>query len=202
MSNILVYIQHPETGRRQRATVDSALTAEEVIDDLVREGFIGWSRNGYQLAVEGGTDLAASASLLSAGVKGNDVIQVLPVTEAGGLPGLKLDHDDELTIEKLHQSQHTLNLIVRLYEQLEARYSLLSEELELERFRSQSRFTAALVLLVSQVVLAIGANLLTQNRQIGIAVLLAGGLQACLALFLTFRKPSERKRRSSPDHED
>lgn len=178
------------------------MTPEEVVEDLIREGFIRSTGNGYRLAVKGGADLEPSVSLSNSGVKDDDVIQVIPVTLAGGLPGLKLDKNDDLTIEKLHQSQHTLNLIVRLYEQLEAKHSEVSEELQRERLRSQSRFAAALILLVSQVVLAIGANLLTQNQSIGIAVLVAGGIQACLALFLTFRQPSVRTTRESSDHEE
>lgn len=199
MSDILVYFRHPTTNEARKARVDSDMTPFEIICDLVEEGFLPSVADGYQLTFKGGTLLDTSSSLASAGVGDEDVINVLPNSRAGGLPGLKLDESDDLTIDKLHESRHTLNLIVRLYDELQTKYELLSGELEVQRLRSENRLVAALLLLISQIVLAVGANLLTQNLRIGIVVLVVGCLQACLALFLTFRKPTNLRKRAKPE---
>ncbi len=85
MADIQVYLLHPTTGRRQRATVDDTMTAAEIIEDLLREGFVRSSRQGYQLAVKGGSDVGDDMTLREANVRQDAVLQVLPIAEAGGL---------------------------------------------------------------------------------------------------------------------
>lgn len=83
MADLQVYLLHPTTGRRQRARVDDSMTADEVIQDLEREGFVKTSPNGYQLAVKGGSDIRGDQTLRAANVRQDDVLQVLPISHAG-----------------------------------------------------------------------------------------------------------------------
>ena len=71
---------------------------------------------------------------------------------------------------------------------LQLKYEKQGKQLELEKIRSNDNFTATVLLLISQVVLSIGTNLLASNSSIAIMVMIAGILQTSLALYITFRK--------------
>ena len=171
------------------------MTASEAIDELIASDFIPPNPQGYNLAIKGGKALNLSETFLEADVKDNDTIRIIPATEAGGgieyssIPGLKKRTSDNFTITDIQNSPEAVIMIVNLYDDLQARYEKQTKELEKERRKADSRLIATLLLLVSQVIFSIGANLLTSNQSIAIPVLIAGGIQALLAVFFTFRQP-------------
>jgi hypothetical protein len=117
----------------------------------------------------------------------------LPVDAHGNarhsIPGLDKGSIGSFSIEDVRNSPEALIMIVHLYDDLQLRFDRLSTDFVRERDRSRDRFVAALLLLVSQAVLSIGASLLPTEPSNAIPVLVAGGLQGLLALYLTFRKP-------------
>ena len=170
----------------------------EAINELIQSSFIVANRNGYNLALKGGKLLLYNESFANAGIKDNDIIRIIPATEAGGeleaikpsaIPGLSKKVTDNFTIQDVQKSPEAIIMIVNLYDDLQARYERQTKELEYEKLKSNDRLVATLLLLVSQVILSIGANLLTSNNWVALPVLIAGGVQAILAVFLTFRKP-------------
>lgn len=202
MADVEISFQHPTRDRLQRAKADDGLTAEELIQDLVLEGFLLPTISGYQLQIKNGDLIQPHQSLKDAGVSGGAILSIVPVAEAGGqafdedyvgIPGVRKSAGDRLTLYDIQKSPAAVMMLAHMLEKLQSRYDQQARILEHERLRSSSRFTAALLLLVSQVVLAIGANLLTQQKTIAIFVLVAGGLQALLALYLTFRGSKAKK---------
>lgn len=92
MADIEVYFKHPVSDRRVRAKVDDTMTAQEVIDDLIRDGFLQSSRNGYYLArkdMRNNEHILPGTSLRSAGVRADDVLRVDPISEAGSVVELR-----------------------------------------------------------------------------------------------------------------
>lgn len=83
MADLEVFFVHPTTDARRRARVDDSMTAQEVVDDLIRGGFVQSSRSGYQLAIKGGDQLDAGSTLRSSGVRNGNTLRIVPITEAG-----------------------------------------------------------------------------------------------------------------------
>ncbi|MDP9120424.1 MAG: hypothetical protein M3O15_03505 [Acidobacteriota bacterium] len=88
MAAIEVSFKHPTNDRRARGKVDDTMTAQEVIDDLVRDGFVPSSRNGYLLTLNGKSEINPTSTLRSAGVKPDDLLVVVLATEAGSPLGV------------------------------------------------------------------------------------------------------------------
>ena len=130
-------------------------------------------------------------TLASAGVQPYDELLLLPQVTAGGIPGLDSNSVRDFTLDDLRRSgEAALVMMVRQFEELEKENRVLRDELEVEKRKSADRLVSTLLLLVSQVVLSIGTNLLTSKEILaGTSVISAGTLQALLAIYLTFRKP-------------
>jgi len=214
MADVTVAFIHPTDGRIITVSLDSTITGQEAINELLANHFLDPHADGYELVIRGTSEIIRSSqSFAEAGVRDGDKIRIVPVTFGGGkvsdskglrdkpngsavrdrgigIPGLDKRTVKDFSIEDIQNSPEALIMIVHLYDDLQLRHEKLSTELEKERFRSRDRFVAALLLLISQVVLSIGSNLLTANKVIAVPVLIAGGLQALLALYLTFRKPT------------
>jgi len=192
MSDIRVNFLHPTDGRVISVTLDATMLVAEAVNELIANEFILQHAMGYNLGVKGGPLLQPNESFLAAGVRDGADIRVIPATDAGGgIPGLDFASVGKFNMEELRKSPEAFTMVVRMYVDLDERYERTAAQLEIERFRSQSRLTATLLLLVAQVVLSIGASLLLTNPTIGTAVLVAGGLQALLATYLAFRQPTQ-----------
>lgn len=198
MADLDVSFLHPTDGRTVSVTLSDFITATEAIGELINNHFIDANRDGYNIAVKGGRQLLPSETFADAGIKDNDIIRIIPATLAGGeleaikpsaIPGLSKRDTDKFTIQDVQKSPEAIIMIVNLYDDLQAKYERQAKELEYERLKSNDRLVATLLLLVSQVILSIGVNLLTSSNWIALPVLVAGGAQAILAVFLTFRKP-------------
>lgn len=217
LADIELNFIHPTHGDVVRARVDDAMTAQEIVFDLVRSGFLPANSLGYTLSVKGGEQIGLDERLSAAQVRSGASIRINPITEAGGsqtvkgikeaeskskfnsseglaIPGVRRSAGDGLTIMDIQKSPAAVVMLAHMYDDLQRRYERQAHALELERLKSSNRFTAALLLLVSQLVLGIGGNLLTQNSLLAALVLTAGGLQALLALYLSFRTPREGRR--------
>lgn len=103
------------------------------------------------------------------------------------MPGLDNESIKLFPIDEIRNSPAAITMLVKLYEELQAKHETQSQELELERFRSRDRLVSSILLLISQIVIAIGVNLLNNHVIAGSTVIAAGALQASLAIFLTFR---------------
>jgi hypothetical protein len=207
MSDITVNFIHPFDGRILTVTLDDTMSAKQAIHELVAAAFIPPTEDGYQLAIKGGAAITTEQTFAAANITEGETIRVVPVTSAGGspyrqkrelakassIPGLDTTSMKAFSVEDIRNSPEALIMIVHLYDDLHIRHERMAEELEFERFRSRDRFVAALLLFVSQVVLSIAGNLLTSHQAIAIPVFIVGGLQAGLALYLTFRKPVIRR---------
>ena len=85
-------------------------------------------------------------------------------------------------------------MIFEKHEELSHKYEEQAKELEAVRIKSSDRRTAALILLISQVVLAIGVRMVTESTTLGVLVLLIGILLSSLAIYLTTRHPEKHKK--------
>ena len=205
MTDIQVKFMHPSDGRLVDVDMDDMMTTVEAISELIASGFSPKNANGYNLAKKGGSQIEDGVTFADAEVKSGDIIRVIPASDAGGsialtlradserkvgsgIPGLRRTAHDCFTITDIQNSPEALIMIANMFEDLQLRYTAQMKELEKEKLRSNSRLAATLLLLVSQVVLSIGGNLLTQNVTMGIAILAAGSLQALLAVFMAFKR--------------
>lgn len=196
--DIQVNFMHPTDGRIITVTLEGTMTATEAVNELIGNDFISELPQGYHLAIKGGHQIGHSESFIEVGVKDGDTIRVIPATDAGGkpwdtgiksaVPGLRKGLSDTFTVKDIQSSPQAIIMIVNMYDDLQLKYEYQSKQLEEERVRSNDRFVATILLLISQVVLSIGTNLLTSNSMIAIPVMVAGVLQTALALFFTFRK--------------
>jgi hypothetical protein len=161
-----------------------------VVALLIANEFILANPKGYNLATKSGSLLVAEQAIAKAGIKNGDTLRIIPSADAGGgIPGLDSRSITDFPLAELRRSLPALTMFVRLHQDLEHRHLCLSAELEAERFKSNSRLIASLLLLIGQVVISVGASVLTTDRIIGVVVIAAGALQAVLATFLTFRRP-------------
>jgi hypothetical protein len=83
MADIKVKVMHPTDGRVVDVNVDEAMTAQEMVSELVSNNFITANPQGYNLAIKGGNQLTAEQSLRDAGVTDGTVLRVIPATDAG-----------------------------------------------------------------------------------------------------------------------
>lgn len=210
MPEIELSFIHPTDGRIIRVSLDDALTGEEVVEELIHNAFLQPSKQGYLLTVKGGDEVDLRKSFAQAGIRGGEHILIRPVSEAGGrpteeqlfaIPGVRRSSGDRLTVQDIQQSPAAVIMLAHMHDDLQRRFDSQARMLEYERLRSENRFSASLILLISQLVLALGVNLLTQNESVAALVLAAGGLQAALALYLTFRKPKLRSFEQEPGRE-
>jgi len=143
-------------------------------------------------------------TMISAGVEKDDELAIVdamifrdPVLlgiKLNGIPGVNPQTVKDVPLQELSNQPAALVMVARQYEQLAKEFNKQSIDLEIEKQKSTDRLTATLLLLVSQVVLSLGTNLLTSNQIVPAAVVLvAGGLQALLAIYLSFRRPKRRE---------
>jgi hypothetical protein len=206
MTDIRVNFLHPSDGGILGVILNDSITAEEAVMELIAAKFITPSQEGYLLAIKGGALLQSQESFAYAGVVNDAIISILPITSAGGdtevkgesnsekgnketsIPGLRKTIHDTFTIQDIVSSPQATTMIVHMYDDLQLKYERQSKHLEHEITRSNNNFTSTILLLISQVILSIGSNLLTSNQLIAIPVMIAGALQTSVALYLTFGK--------------
>lgn len=201
MADLNVTFLHPVDGRTVQVELDGSMTAEEAIGELTEARFLEARSAGYSLAKKGGHQLESNISLEKAGIQNGDIIRVIPSTDAGGppealverkpsaVPGLSKSASDNFTIKDIQRSPEAVVMMVHLYDDLKDKSDKQAQALETERLRANDRFGATVLLFMSQFILSIGASLLTQNSPMGTPVIVTGGVQAIVALYLTFRKP-------------
>lgn len=201
MADIKLRILHPTNGGSVEVTLDDTMRPGEVISELVAADFIPPNSDGYLLSDEA-RELPGDKALADSGVVSGTVIRIDPGTLAGGgIPGVHFDNMDRLTLQDVQRSPGAVAVLLHMYRDLQDRFDDQARELRQERRNSEGRLIAALLLLVSQVVLALGVNLLTDDRSGAIVVLSAGSLIALLAIYFSFVRPrsdSIRKQRSTP----
>ncbi len=83
MADVSVNFVHPTDGKVISVTMDSAMTGQEVVGELIANDFVPSSGDGYKLAIKGGAELDNQKTLAENGVKDNDSIKVIPATDAG-----------------------------------------------------------------------------------------------------------------------
>ena len=82
-TNIKLNFQHPTDSRIVTVTLDSTMTAQEAIAELISNKFITPNPQGYNLALKGGPLLRQDQTFTDAGVKDGDTLRVIPATDAG-----------------------------------------------------------------------------------------------------------------------
>lgn len=86
MASVSVTIMHPTDGRTAKVTLDNTMSAQEVIDNLIENGFLKPNpQGGYALAIKGGSQLPATQTLADANVRDEQALRVVPETDAGSL---------------------------------------------------------------------------------------------------------------------
>lgn len=84
MPDINVRFMHPVDGRQITVTMDDTMTAQEAVDELIGANFVLPNEHGYQLAVKGGSLIDKDRRFADCGLTQQDIIRVLPATDAGG----------------------------------------------------------------------------------------------------------------------
>lgn len=97
MADIDVRFMHPIDDRVVTVTMDSDMTAQEAINELLANQFIQPNNFGYQLAVKGGAMLPAEAKFKDAGLTEESVVRIIPCTSAGG-GGSAQPHKDQIRV--------------------------------------------------------------------------------------------------------
>ncbi|OJJ19956.1 hypothetical protein BKI52_15880 [marine bacterium AO1-C] len=85
MADINVSIINPTDGKRMTVDLDDTITAQEIIVELINDGFINASDEGYKLGIKGGAMIGADQSLASAQVPNGTTLRVVPSTNAGAM---------------------------------------------------------------------------------------------------------------------
>ena len=83
MADLNLNFMHPTDSRLISVTLDSSMTGQETISELIAAGFIPASREGYNLSVKGGNQIDNNKNLSENQVRENDTIRVIPATDAG-----------------------------------------------------------------------------------------------------------------------
>ena len=83
MGNATVSFLHPIDLRVLEVELDPAITAAEVVGELIRAEFVPDQPESYRLCIKGGNEIRPSVSLLEAGVRNGTYILVVPQTDAG-----------------------------------------------------------------------------------------------------------------------
>jgi hypothetical protein len=206
MTDIKIEFIHPTDGRIITVDVDDSMTPNEAINELIAANFIPPS-DEYSLAIKGGGILEGKSTFDLGGVKDGDTIRIIPATDGGGyksetksgksftIPGLTAAPNKEFNIEELVKSPDAIHMIVHLYQNLEKENKNLEEKidhqsllLEVERSKSNNRLVGTVLLIVSQIIMGIGGNLVASNQKIGILIITAGFAQALGAVYLNFHK--------------
>lgn len=198
MGQIKVVIQDHTGVKKTPVELPADVPMRRLIPALVTKMGLPITQGGQPISYaldhkRTGKRLRDEDTMESAGVWDDDVLQLLPMVTAGGIPGLDTKSVKDFTLDDLRKSgEAALIMMVRRFEELEEDNKQLHLELEIEKRKSADRLVSTLLLLVSQVVLSIGANLLTSSHIVaGIAVIVAGSIQALLAVHLAFRKPRQ-----------
>lgn len=85
MQEIKIYFLHPTNGKEQSADLDPALKVSEIIEELIKAGFMKPNPQGYDLAVPQGKMLHSSRSLAEENISSGTTLRVIPATDAGQL---------------------------------------------------------------------------------------------------------------------
>ena len=83
MADLNVNFVHPTDGRIISVTIDSTMTGQEAVSELIANDFVPASGEGYNLAIKGANLLENNRSLSENNVKNNDTLRVIPATDAG-----------------------------------------------------------------------------------------------------------------------
>ena len=189
MSEITVTFLHPVDGHSIEVELDSDMTASEAIEELISNDFIRSCDEGYRLSIRGGNEILYDQSFDVAGVQTGTSLLVVPQTDAGGgIPGLDTNSVKNFSIDEVRNSPPAFAMIVHLYNELQEKYGAQSKLYNIEKMKSNDRFISSMLLLVSQVIIAVGVSILVTEKEIAIIVIGAGILQALLAVWLSFRK--------------
>lgn len=85
MPDLSVNFMHPTDGGVMTVTIDDAMTAQELMSELLANNFVPPHPEGYQLSVvETGMIVRADQTLAEAGARNGAKIKVLPTAPAGG----------------------------------------------------------------------------------------------------------------------
>jgi len=206
--DVQVSFVHYSDGRIINVTLDGEMTGREVIQELVANDFVPSNDNGYNLALKGGHQLDNSKTLAENSIRNNDIIRVIPATDAGGgyycptdsVPGFDKASKQKFNIDELMNSPQSVHMIVHMYqdalEENKILYQKIDEKnglLEVERLNSNNRLVSSILLVVSQIVIGIGCGIILTSQEIGLWVIIAGFAQSLLAIFLNLYKPKIRK---------
>lgn len=85
MADISVNFVHPTDGRFLNVVIDSSMTGQEAISELIGANFIAPSDQGYTLQIKGGAPILNTQTFESANVPDNANIRVIPAIDAGFL---------------------------------------------------------------------------------------------------------------------
>lgn len=83
MADLNVSFMHPTDGRTVSVTLDEGITVQEALNELIQNHFIASNPQGYNLAKKGGAQLQGHQSFRDAGIRDNDIIRIIPATDAG-----------------------------------------------------------------------------------------------------------------------
>lgn len=83
MSGINLNFMHPTDGRVISVELDSTMTGNEIVNELIASDFINASTDGYKLFVKGGNELRMDYSLEESNVQDGNTLRVVPATDAG-----------------------------------------------------------------------------------------------------------------------
>lgn len=83
MADLNVSFMHPTDGRTVSVTLDDGISAQEAIKELIESSFIPANPQGYNLAKKAGAQLQANQTFRDAGIKDNDIVRIIPATDAG-----------------------------------------------------------------------------------------------------------------------
>lgn len=195
MAQIKVIIQDHTGAKRTPVELPADVPMRRLIPALVTRMGLPTTQGGQPLSYaldhkRTGKRLGADETMESAGVQAEDMLLLLPTITAGGIPGLDMKSVMDFTLGDLLKSgEAALVMLVRRFEELEGDNKKLRLELGIEKQKSADRLVSTLLLLVSQIVLSIGTNLLTSDQIVpGTVVIAAGSAQALLAVYFAFRK--------------
>jgi len=82
-TNVKVNFMHPTDGRVVTVTLDSTMTAQEAISELISSSFISPNPQGYNLAIKGVAQLQQNQTFADAGIKDGNTLRIIPATDAG-----------------------------------------------------------------------------------------------------------------------
>ncbi len=84
MSDVKLHFMHPTDGRKITVDVDSSMTADEAVNELIAANFIPPSEEGYKLAKKGGgAEMANDQVFADTMVSDGDTIRIIMATDAG-----------------------------------------------------------------------------------------------------------------------